>query len=245
LDNSTPPDPGPFPEDQAKAVITALVKKRLYGMFAPYQGRWGIDDLVSEGLMAARAQWPKYDRTRAAASTFLYQRARSRIFDILRGENRRQRRDHIACELKPEVQAPPTLPDMDPFEWSADVPLVEWFAGVYRASRTFYAGGRHKQGRRFYNAGQVSAIGALALRLKLSTRGCRLLLLERDDLRRAIHLKRVPTQQYLCRVIRISRNFRDAHYPHLLSETLPAKRSELLSHKTKRLPFFVPARRAG
>jgi hypothetical protein len=68
-----------------------------------------------------------------------------------------------------------------------DVPLVDWLAGVYRASRTFYTGGRHKQGRRFYNAAQIQAIGALALRLKLSSRGCRQVLLEiRNDLRRRI-----------------------------------------------------------
>jgi hypothetical protein len=97
---------------------------------------------------------------------------------------------------------------------------------VYRASRTFYTGGRHRRGRRFYNAAQMIGDRGAGPPAEVEQPGCRLLLLDREDLRRAIHLKRVPTQLVpLPRHPRQPQDFRRRNYPHLLSETLPVKSS--------------------
>jgi hypothetical protein len=179
-------------EDLARAVISQVVDRKA-GMFSAFPEH-SLEDLRSEGLIAARAAWPKYNRLKAKPQTYIYRVAACRLIDMARKLSRERNRV-ISCA--------DAMQPIEPAESDAD-----WLEDTYlkiRRNFTNYGvplviqspeGGR----RPICDRAQATALIALKRRLDISCRETSRMLRTREDFRAAVGLKQVPSYRSFCRI---------------------------------------------
>jgi len=120
MDVTTAVEPPPWNETFARAVVRRMVERKL-PMFSAFHDI-DEDDLMSEGLMAARRAWPKFKPAKSQASTYIYMASSCRLIDLWRARSRQYERDVRAAETNNLVmQDPNATPrhEQDDVEWLA------------------------------------------------------------------------------------------------------------------------------
>jgi DNA-directed RNA polymerase specialized sigma24 family protein len=180
-------------ENLAAGVVRALVVRLIgAGMFAAFPDL-GIDDLVSEGLIAARSGWRRFNPAKATASTFINLCAHRRLIDISRSRGAELKRQHKLATDSLDMDADPAAVG-EPVD-----DLAEWLAETHRAIRrnlTVYltAASKPRPGHpRTFTQAQAMTLLALKRRQKLTTRGAEMLLRSRPDLCRILDLPWPPS----------------------------------------------------
>lgn len=160
----------------------------------------GVDrlDVMGEALAYVIRKWPMYNPVhkgkKISPATFIQRYANSGIYDYLRAEGRRQRREMPDGQFRDKQQEE-----------------FDWLRNVYQAAKSVCVDQRHARGKRF-PAPPLLALAALMQQREMSSRDCVRLLASRDDLRAAIRLKRVPSYSTLLRArAMISQDGHDGH----------------------------------
>lgn len=176
-------------ELRAFKIVSGMVKKHR-GLFAAFP-EFDRDDLISEGLIAARAAWPAYDCWKSAASNFIFRVAHRHLISKYRSVNAERIRERKVSRLRPEA-GKASFNDLMIAQYDPTRTLAEWLVIVYAGCRKAFPRKKFHQGRRYYNLAQLAAIAALMQRTKMSIRACEWTLSQREDLRMALNLKRPP-----------------------------------------------------
>lgn len=177
----------------ALMVVDRMVARKL-PMFAAWP-EFARDDLVSEGLMAARAGWPAYDPAKGSAATFVYMVSWRAVSDLWRTRSRRDAREKLVAVADwIEAGDAAGLPGDEGDR--AGQTLAEWLAEIYRAAKRLGAPARARRGRWLWHWAQVVATYFLMRKLSLSSRGCAALLAGDADLRAAMRMGRCPSHMF-------------------------------------------------
>lgn len=180
-------------ESTAERVVGRLVQRKasLFKCLPTYDR----DDLLSEGLMAARKAWPKYDPDKAAASTFIYLAASRRIIDLWRKATREAARDQGWAERHHET----VYPD----EPKAET-LVEWLEDAYhiiqRTVRTYSMGSA--TGVEAIDRAQAAALLALQRHMRMDGVMLSAFLATQPHLLDVLGLERVPDAETIAKLAR-------------------------------------------
>lgn len=192
----------PFDDELARRIATAAVEKKgkagKVGLFAAYKDL-NNDDLVQDCITAIFEDWPSYN-PQYAPSTYMTMIAERHLLDVSRRRSSERRRQRAAAVA--DVSFDDLVAGKADY---ADGTIAEWVAHVYAAARKKYTAKRWRNGRKFYNVAQYVAIAALCHRLKLTIRACETYLTEKQDVRDALKLHRVPTYRSIARAIRFVR----------------------------------------
>lgn len=213
-----------FDEALATRIITALVagNSRRPGLIKNFSSHpeYQIEDLVSEGMVGAMRNWEEYDPSKASPQTFIYQRAHSAIQDLGRTvKSNRNKIKRLKLRLTEEFEPAPGENE----DCEDEKPLAEWLIEIQANARKQFGGKQYRSGRKFYRMPQLIAIAGLMKRFSLSARKTVDLLNDREDLREALRLHRVPSHDMITRAMAALENFRlqhtdsDATSPHLAS----------------------------
>lgn len=176
-------------EDFAARIVHRVAERklRLFAAFPEFEA----DDLESEGLIAARLAWHRYDPAKSAASTFIYITAARRLIDLYRQAVRHHRNDQCAAN-NAIVNPPHSAPRHEPND------LAEWLVMILKMIRRNMAAYRIPD--RTFAAGTLSidraqAAALLALRHRLECTDAQLVahLANRPRLVQALGMTSAPT----------------------------------------------------
>ena len=191
-----PPRPcaEPWDEDRARALVHAVALRKI-GMFAAFP-EIGLEDLISEGLIAARSAWTKFTSSKATSSTYISMVAGRRIIDMMRRLTRERSRQIAYCPIV----------DLDQ-GYEPPEGMAEWLEDTYQRIRKGMEDRgiplkiEDAEGRpSLCNRAQALALYAWKGKYRLSCRQAASLLVNQDDLRLAVRLMMVPSYKYFCRL---------------------------------------------
>jgi DNA-directed RNA polymerase specialized sigma24 family protein len=206
-----------WPGEPAEAAIHAAVlrNRSIFDRFPEFDA----EDLYQEARMACVKAWPSYNAQKAAWSTFLSVVTRNRLITLCRSRSRRDERERaVAAREWEKGHGPLALAAVA--EWvdagdeaglpggagGDDETLAEWLGSVYRQATRAFPRRRNTErgGRNWFTPPQIVAVVLLMRKRSLSTRGCKLLLEQDEDLRAAIRMTRVPDQSWFHRAKRFA-----------------------------------------
>lgn len=185
----------------------------------------GRDDLKSEIYQKCMEALPSFNPAKASLSTFISRVAHFRLLDIKRSRTRKAEHERVyavatltreqrirANEIhtpeeyipEPEDVVEPPKPGPETVEGeivgSSDTQtLAEWLLQAYVYARRMCA--RASRQGRTYEAAQAVAVAGLARKLKLSVRGTHGLFEDREDLRRVLGFRNLPSRAWFGRAL--------------------------------------------
>ena len=194
-----------FVDAAGKHVRAAVMRK--ISMFADFPDL-GPEDITSEVLTAIWPEYPRFNPTKASFSTWIGMIARRRIIDIWRKRGRQAKRDRGYARSRRENYTSDVhyIEQTDGSGNVERIPLLEWLEAAYNRARFAVKVKRYRRGPAF-DVAQAVTCAMLMERVGLSTRAACLLFLDREDLRRAVHFERIPSQMWFVRARKFLRHY--------------------------------------
>lgn len=214
-----------FNAELATQVITRLVigNDRKPGLIRKFSNHpeFRVEDLVSEGMIGALRDWHEYDPLKSAPQTFIYQRAYTAIMDLGRNvKSARNKIKRLKMRLTEEHQEGPEVIEPD------DMPLAAWIVWFHGQVRKHFNGAEYRKGRKEYKMSQLITIAGMMQRFDMSSRRTVKMLGEREDVREALKLNKVPSHDMLIRAARCLKEFGKQHANSDATSSQPASDQE-------------------
>lgn len=192
-------------EARVVALVKSAVTRKLH-LFIHFPDL-GFEDLVQEGLMAARKAWPRFNPSIASWSTYLTTAASRRLLQIVRDRSRAARRDGaVAIEADGAARA-----EEPPEEIGEGEPLAlsVWVRNVYVAAKGRFGAASKREGRKFFSPAQATTAVVLMAKLALTPASAVLLFNSRPELRESIRFRHTPSESWFRRAWEFCRRYRD------------------------------------
>jgi len=179
----------PFSEEFARKMVRALLR-RSKGYFDALPEYRDGQDLESELMMTVRSSWAGF-RVSRAAGTFMTNAAQNAMISVHRKAYGDRKREQEYFRYKGHSFDPRRSEDE-----TGTKTLAEWLAGVCLEIRRGFPNRLWSgQGPIAYSLDQAVGIVALMTRLKLKSQGCRSMLKDFPELRKALRMKSVPSRR--------------------------------------------------